>query len=321
MDKIVLKRRVEPTEICQYGKQCYRKNPHHFMEYKHEHLSEIIAKNGANAIDEYQIPSDLQGDLILEQVKIIISLFPHLSTHSTAKKAKPDVTTTSPDESNKLAQPSGSSNVIDLTSHDVRTATASQAQSSQSQMQRTQSLPSQPVQQSDTKEPKLNIRMEDYVKVIQPKGKMAAKLAAAAPYNYFLTAIPSSQPTHSEPLSITFQEILDPSLGELECSLQINFMVDIGWLLAQYYFAGHMHKPMLILYGSDMPELKMISQKKPNVTTHMVQMGNPFATHHTKMMLLGYKDQSMRIVISTANLYEDDWHNRTQGNFFFAVST
>lgn len=31
------------------------------------------------------------------------------------------------------------------------------------------------------------------------------------------------------------------------------------------------------------------------------------------MMLLGYKDQSMRVVVSTANLYEDDWHNRTQG--------
>lgn len=31
------------------------------------------------------------------------------------------------------------------------------------------------------------------------------------------------------------------------------------------------------------------------------------------MMLLGYKDGSMRVVISTANLYEDDWHNRTQG--------
>lgn len=42
-------------------------------------------------------------------------------------------------------------------------------------------------------------------------------------------------------------------------------------------------------------------------------MPTPFATSHTKMMLIGYKDGSMRVVISTANLYEDDWHNRTQG--------
>lgn len=70
---------------------------------------------------------------------------------------------------------------------------------------------------------------------------------------------------------------------------------------------------MLVLYGSDTPELQTISQKKPQVTAIHIRMGNPFATHHTKMMLLGYKDKSMRVVVSTANLYEDDWHNRTQG--------
>lgn len=31
------------------------------------------------------------------------------------------------------------------------------------------------------------------------------------------------------------------------------------------------------------------------------------------MMLLGYTDGSMRCIVSTANLVEDDWHNRTQG--------
>ena len=31
------------------------------------------------------------------------------------------------------------------------------------------------------------------------------------------------------------------------------------------------------------------------------------------MMLIGYKDGSMRVIVSTANLVEDDWHNRTQG--------
>lgn len=30
-------------------------------------------------------------------------------------------------------------------------------------------------------------------------------------------------------------------------------------------------------------------------------------------MFLGYADGSMRVVVSTANLVEDDWHNRTQG--------
>lgn len=31
------------------------------------------------------------------------------------------------------------------------------------------------------------------------------------------------------------------------------------------------------------------------------------------MMIFAYKDGSMRIVISTANLYANDWENRTQG--------
>lgn len=67
---------------------------------------------------------------------------------------------------------------------------------------------------------------------------MAKKLEQAAPYNLFLTAITDSKPTHSEPLSVTLQEILDESLGEIESTVQINFMVDIGWLLGHYYFAG-----------------------------------------------------------------------------------
>lgn len=31
------------------------------------------------------------------------------------------------------------------------------------------------------------------------------------------------------------------------------------------------------------------------------------------MMLLNYVDGAMRVIISTANLYSDDWANRTQG--------
>lgn len=98
--------------------------------------------------------------------------------------------------------------------------------------------------------------IHDYIPVVLPKGQMAAKLEAAAPYNYFLTAITSSPATHKEPLTVTLQgnlkhfllmhfvyiqhfaEILDPSLGELECSMHMNFMIDIGWLLGHYYFAG-----------------------------------------------------------------------------------
>lgn len=56
-----------------------------------------------------------------------------------------------------------------------------------------------------------------------------------------------------------------------------------------------------------------ISSIRPNVTAIKIQMGHPFATHHSKVMLLGYADKSLRVIVSTANLYEDDWRNRTQG--------
>lgn len=82
-------------------------------------------------------------------------------------------------------------------------------------------------------------KIEDYIDVVYPKGEAIKKYEASHPYNFFLTAIVDSPATHKEALSITMQEILDKSLGDLESSVQINFMVDIGWLLAHYYFAGH----------------------------------------------------------------------------------
>lgn len=53
------------------------------------------------------------------------------------------------------------------------------------------------------RQPVRNIR--DYISVVNPRGQMADKLKAAAPYNLFMTTITASKATHSEPLSITFQ--------------------------------------------------------------------------------------------------------------------
>jgi tyrosyl-DNA phosphodiesterase 1 len=150
----------------------------------------------------------------------------------------------------------------------------------------------------------LEAAMKKYLPVIMPKGKMAQKLKDAAPYNMFLTTVTDSPQTHTDPLSVTFLELLDPSLGELESSVQFNFMVEIGWLLAQYAFAKYQDLPLLILYGSEEPGLADINKKRPNVTSLKVNIPTPYGCHHTKMMFFFYKDNSMRIVISTANLYE-----------------
>lgn len=67
----------------------------------------------------------------------------------------------------------------------------------------------------------------------------AVRLAEAGPYNFFLTAVRDSPPTHTEALSIRFHELLDPSMGDLDSSLQINFMVELDWLLEMYKVYGH----------------------------------------------------------------------------------
>lgn len=274
------------------------------MEYSHDHLDKIIEQNKSSSnFVEYKIPAEfeLTKSIILDQVKIILDLFPNLKLEPQAKKEKNDIqptTSVSSNQSNDKIECAAAvverPNKIVTNSDSCTTAKAAQ--------QKPEHRP------SNTTGPNIH----EYIQVVLPKGQMAQKLAKAHPYNYFLTAITSSPQTHTEPLSITLQEILDPSLGDIECTAQINFMVDIGWLLGHYHFAGCLDKPHLILYGNETDELRTISSKKPQVTAQFIQMPK-FATHHTKMMLLGYKDDSMRVVVSTANLYEDDWHNRTQG--------
>ncbi|KAH8411988.1 hypothetical protein KR222_004882 [Zaprionus bogoriensis] len=158
-------------------------------------------------------------------------------------------------------------------------------------------------------EVEFNIEDFEHLHVHVEKGGMARKLEQAAPYNMFLTTVPLSQATHEEPLSVTMQELLDESLGEIEASVQINFIVDIDWLQGHYHFAGILDKPLLVLHGWKNYKTE---KQKPQVTSIKIEMASEFATSHTKLMLFGYKDGSMRVVISTANLRFVDWLNATQ---------
>ncbi|XP_052888388.1 probable tyrosyl-DNA phosphodiesterase [Anopheles moucheti] len=323
-----------PTKECQYGGECYRVNPVHFREYSHPHIEKLLTK--AVSFSMVEIPDDVKvhKSVFGEQLKIVSSLFPHLSCDSInpEKKLKVEPTTsTQPLPTTSSACTSSVTKMDPKPSNpgkDNMNTIESLFAERRAKMQATQrDKPPETVAPVKKDGPSSNTTTDtgislkqaiprdinSYFPVVAPRGRMAAKLAAAAPYNFFLTTITASKPTHTEPLSITFQELLDSSLGELECSVQMNFMVDIGWLLAHYFFAGYENVPLLVLYGDETPELRMVSQKKPNVTALKVEIKTPFGVHHTKMGLYGYRDGSMRVVISTANLYEDDWHNRTQG--------
>ncbi|CAD7091212.1 unnamed protein product [Hermetia illucens] len=321
---------------CQYGEDCYRKNPNHFAEYSHPHLEKILSKGKDKTTRTYTIPSDLflSKDVIMEQLQILEKLNlndtsqPRKVANEESSKQQPKEKEAPPKNTHEQQQserqkplpgPSASSSRSESSStsssnHHLETREQRRSRSrSPIQSNASSSQTSQADGSRLSKKPRIDKNIHDYISVVLPKGQMAKKLEKAAPYNFFLTTITDSKPTHNEPLSITLQEILDQSLGELESSVQINFMVDIGWLLGHYYFAGCLDTPLLVLYGDETPELRTISQHKPQVTAVKVQMNGAFAIHHTKMMLLGYKDGSMRVVVSTANLYEDDWHNRTQG--------
>ncbi|CAL7936924.1 unnamed protein product [Xylocopa violacea] len=145
------------------------------------------------------------------------------------------------------------------------------------------------------------------VSIVDP-GNFAFKYALSAPYHLFFSRIEKSKPTYDQQYSITFPEILDISLGEIVSSFHINFMVDVGWLCLQYLLAGQ-RTDMTILYGERVDQEKL----SLNITMLPVPMPGRFACHHSKLMILRYKDEGIRVVVSTANLYMDDWENRTQG--------
>ncbi|XP_048485908.1 probable tyrosyl-DNA phosphodiesterase [Plutella xylostella] len=324
---------------CSYGDKCYRKNPAHFREFSHAHLESILDSHTGG---EYKIPPkySLEREMIKEQLEVIVekqlyqpktqqdSLQPEITkdsqektNNSTLAEKKPEskeaIVKTSPKLENKIPSKVESGNKMEGKLVDVKKPESTSSSSAQKEKKETPAASSSKEKASDYRPivPPTR-RIESFFKVVAPPGKMAAKHAASAPYHVFYTTITDARETHRQPYSITFQEILDPSLGELKCSLQINFMVEVGWLLAQYYFAGYSNKKLTILYGEDCSDLKTISQKKPHVDAHYITMPTPFGKHHTKMMILCYEDGSLRVVISTANLYIDDWENRTQGLWF-----
>lgn len=152
------------------------------------------------------------------------------------------------------------------------------------------------------------MRMAGYkVAVVEP-GEFALKYALSAPYHIFFTRVEQLKETYDQPLTITFTELLDKSFGEIEESLHLNFMVDFGWLCLQYLLAAQSAK-MLVMYESRVDSDTL----PPNITAIEIPKPSAFGCHHTKVSILKYKDNGIRIIVSTANIYSDDWEHRTQG--------
>ena len=147
------------------------------------------------------------------------------------------------------------------------------------------------------------------------KSSIEVKLEAAAPYNFLLTKVKDNPVTHKAQDSVYIADLLHPSLGPLASSLQINFMVDLEWMMMNYEVTKTERLPLVLLYGAENPELSSpdLCKVYPNLRAVRIKSKYPYGTHHTKMMVLLYQDGGLRVVVHTANLVPSDWENRTQG--------
>jgi len=150
-------------------------------------------------------------------------------------------------------------------------------------------------------------------------------LEAARPHNFLLTTVRGIEGKYNHscvqnpanqnaPHSLSCRDLLSEQMGELERSAQFNYCIDVHWLMGQHpeKFRG---LPLLLVHGDKGESEKQLEdqcREFPNIELCRGELPIPFGTHHTKMMLLKYTD-GMRVVITTANLVQQDWHQKTQG--------
>ncbi|XP_045608059.1 probable tyrosyl-DNA phosphodiesterase [Procambarus clarkii] len=158
------------------------------------------------------------------------------------------------------------------------------------------------------KKPKDSAPDEATKKSISSKMSFPSRLAASKPFNLFLNKSFSIKETHEDPLTLVFPDLLNSQLGEVVESVQLNFMVDLDFLMSNYKAGGVDRKPLLVMYG----EMEGDPKDYSSLTCVKVNLPFLYGTHHTKMMIFQYQD-GLRVVVHTANLVPDDWYEKTQG--------
>ena len=171
-------------------------------------------------------------------------------------------------------------------------------------------IPSTSEEKQDVKVPSARAIPKEPLKEAHKMHPLIRKFQNRRPWNTFFTKVKDVASTHKDSSSIFLTDLLHSCHGNLKSTVQINFLVDYDWLRMSYEATGNEKIPLLILYGEDRPDLKNI--KEENVNAVRIRSPYPYGTHHTKLMILVYDDDSVRIVVSTANLVPSDWENRTQ---------
>ncbi|KAM8921329.1 tyrosyl-DNA phosphodiesterase 1 [Pelodytes ibericus] len=138
-------------------------------------------------------------------------------------------------------------------------------------------------------------------------------LQAGEPFRFYLTKVSGIKSKYNDG-ALHIKDILSPLFGSLESSVQFNYCIDIPWLVKQYP-EEFRKKPLLIVHGEKRESKARLHEDAhpyENIRLCQAKLDIAFGTHHTKMMLLLYKE-GIRVVIHTSNLIRDDWHQKTQG--------
>ncbi|KAI1291406.1 tyrosyl-DNA phosphodiesterase 1 [Mortierella claussenii] len=102
--------------------------------------------------------------------------------------------------------------------------------------------------------------------------------------------------------------------------VQINYMIEIDFVMSKVHESIRDRLDVIVYHGLRLTAGQIQAMesttriKYPRVVLNHVPVPG-IGTHHTKAMLLFYRDGSMQLVIHTANMIERDWRNKTQAVF------
>ena len=222
---------------CIFGEKCYRRNPHHFREYSHRHLADLLRIHHPDLV----LPHDCKIDR--DQFKIFATI--------EAEFTKNDP---SDDNVNVVTSKNDSDRVIKANdTNNGPNGVGSHGHGIHKDNSESRKRPRSPDPGASANDPvkKPATDVHDDVK----KSNVQLKLEAGAPFNFFLTKIKDNPSTHKSLDSLYITDLLHPSLGKLAATLQINFMVDLEWLMMNYEVYKTDSVPLVILYGAENPEL------------------------------------------------------------------
>uniref|UniRef100_A0A7I4YIU9 PLD phosphodiesterase domain-containing protein n=1 Tax=Haemonchus contortus TaxID=6289 RepID=A0A7I4YIU9_HAECO len=114
-------------------------------------------------------------------------------------------------------------------------------------------------------------------------------------------------------------QIIRPQL-----SIHFNFMIDLEWLIEQYPVPCRDSAIQCVVgekMGTDKRSLlkDVSSLNLKQVSVLGAPLPIPFGTHHTKLSIFDCEEK-LHVIVSTANLIEGDWHEKTQC-FYYACGT